>query len=116
MIMFIFEVIVIQICYCIFEQDLGEGQILVYQVLIFELLWFFELCEFEMCKMYVLEDYGLMYVKFYEDISCYGYIVMFYVYLVKVEGCYVMDLFLIFKFDNLKLEMDVIQLFGVGCE
>lgn len=49
-----------------------------------------------------------MYVKFYEDISCYGYIVMFYVYLVKVEGCYVMDLFLIFKFDNLKLEMDVI--------
>lgn len=32
--------------------------------------------------MYVFEEYGFMYVKFYEDIVKYGYIVMFYVYLV----------------------------------
>lgn len=111
------EVIIIQICYCILEYLLIEGQVIVYQVLIFELLCFLELCEIEMCKMYVFVEYGFMYVKFYEDIVCYGYIVKIYDYLVMIEGCYVMVLLLMFKFDNLKMYMLlVLQLFGVGCE
>lgn len=111
------DVILIQICYWILEMLLVEDQILIYQVLILELLCFIELCEIEICIMYVLEEYGVMQVKLYEDIVCFGYIVIIYVYLVKVNGCYVMDFLLILKFDNLKMYMMlVLQLFGVGCE
>lgn len=99
------DVMFIQMCYCIFEMLLIEDQIIIFQVLILELLCFIELCEMEICIMYVLEEYGVMQVKLYEDIVCFGYIVIIYVYLVKVNGCYVMDLLLILKFDNLKMDM-----------
>lgn len=62
----------------------------------------------EICKMYVFEDYGFMYVKFYEDIVKNGYIVIIYVYLVKVNDWYVMDLLLMFKFDNFKIDEMVV--------
>ncbi|MBU2982250.1 alpha-D-ribose 1-methylphosphonate 5-phosphate C-P-lyase PhnJ [Lentibacter algarum] len=99
------------------EQDLVEGQILVYQVPIPEPLRFLEPRESETRKMHSLEEYGLMHVKLYEDISRHGHIATAYSYPVKVEGRYVMDPSPIPKFDNPKLgDCAAIQLFGAGRE
>ena len=57
-----------------------------------------------------------MHVKLYEDISKHGDIATSYAYPVKVERRYVMDPSPIPKFDNPKLEMAAIQLFGAGRE
>ncbi|MBM7067969.1 alpha-D-ribose 1-methylphosphonate 5-phosphate C-P-lyase PhnJ [Actibacterium sp. 188UL27-1] len=107
---------VIQTRHRIPEQDLAEGQILVYQVPIPEPLRFLEPRETETRKMHSLEDYGLMHVKLYEDIAQHGHIATSYAYPVKVEGRYVMDPSPIPKFDNPKLNMAAIQLFGAGRE
>ncbi len=65
--------------------------------------------------MHSLEEYGLMHVKLYEDISRHGHIATSYAYPVKVEGRYVMDPSPIPKFDNPKLsDMAATQLFGAG--
>lgn len=98
------------------EQELSEDQILVYQVPIPEPLRFLEPRETETRKMHALEEYGLMYVKLYEDISQHGQIATSYAYPVKVEDRYVMDPSPIPKFDNPKMEMPAIQLFGAGRE
>ena len=99
------------------EEPLNEGQILVYQVPIPEPLRFLEPRESETRKMHSLEEYGLMHVKLYEDISRHGHIATSYAYPVKVEGRYVMDPSPIPKFDNPKLgDMAAIQLFGAGRE
>lgn len=98
------------------EEDLNEDQVLVYQVPIPEPLRFLEPRETETRKMHALEEYGLMYVKLYEDISQHGQIATSYSYPVKVEGRYVMDPSPIPKFDNPKMEMSAIQLFGAGRE
>ncbi|MEL6997057.1 MAG: alpha-D-ribose 1-methylphosphonate 5-phosphate C-P-lyase PhnJ [Pseudomonadota bacterium] len=110
------EATVIQTRHRIPERDLTEGQILVYQVPIPEPLRFLEPRETETRKMHALEEYGLMHVKLYEDISQHGQIATAYAYPVKVEGRYVMDPSPIPKFDNPKLEMPAIQLFGAGRE
>ena len=89
---------------------------MVYQVPIPEPLRFLEPSEVETRKMHSLEEYGLMHVKLYEDISQHGDIATAYAYPVKVEGRYVMDPSPIPKFDNPKLEMPGIQLFGAGRE
>ncbi len=107
---------VIQTRHRIPETDLREDQILVYQVPIPEPLRFLEPSEVETRKMHSLEEYGLMHVKLYEDISQHGDIATAYAYPVKVEGRYVMDPSPIPKFDNPKLEMPGIQLFGAGRE
>ena len=107
---------VIQTRHRIPEETLLAGQILVYQVPIPEPLRFLEPSEVETRKMHSLEEYGLMHVKLYEDISQHGAIATSYAYPVKVEGRYVMDPSPIPKFDNPKLEMDAIQLFGAGRE
>ena len=107
---------VIQTRHRIPEEPLREGQILVYQVPIPEPLRFLEPSEVETRKMHALEEYGLMHVKLYEDISRHGHISTAYAYPVKVEGRYVMDPSPIPKFDNPKLEMAAIQLFGAGRE
>ncbi len=107
---------VIQTRHRIPEEPLHAGQILVYQVPIPEPLRFLEPSEVETRKMHSLEEYGLMHVKLYEDISQHGAIATAYAYPVKVEGRYVMDPSPIPKFDNPKLEMDAIQLFGAGRE
>ncbi len=102
---------VIQTRHRIPEESLGEGQILVYQVPIPEPLRFLEPRESETRKMHSLEEYGLMHVKLYEDISRHGHIATSYAYPVKVEGRYVMDPSPIPKFDNPKLgDMAAIQL------
>ncbi len=98
------------------EEPLSEDQILVYQVPIPEPLRFLEPSEVETRKMHALEEYGLMHVKLYEDISQHGAIATAYAYPVKVEGRYVMDPSPIPKFDNPKLSMAAIQLFGAGRE
>lgn len=107
---------VIQTRHRIPEAQLSEDQILVYQVPIPEPLRFLEPSEVETRKMHSLEEYGLMHVKLYEDISQHGAIATAYAYPVKVEGRYVMDPSPIPKFDNPKLKMPAIQLFGAGRE
>ncbi|WP_299727044.1 alpha-D-ribose 1-methylphosphonate 5-phosphate C-P-lyase PhnJ [uncultured Tateyamaria sp.] len=110
------EATVIQTRHRIPEAALSEDQILVYQVPIPEPLRFLEPSEVETRKMHALEDYGLMHVKLYEDISAHGAISTAYAYPVRVEGRYVMDPSPIPKFDNPKLSMAAIQLFGAGRE
>ncbi|CUH60927.1 alpha-D-ribose 1-methylphosphonate 5-phosphate C-P-lyase PhnJ [Thalassobacter stenotrophicus] len=108
---------VIQTRHRIPEDQLSEEQILVYQVPIPEPLRFLEPRESETRKMHSLEEYGLMHVKLYEDISCHGHIATSYAYPVRVEGRYVMDPSPIPKFDNPKMaDMAAIQLFGAGRE
>jgi alpha-D-ribose 1-methylphosphonate 5-phosphate C-P lyase len=107
---------VIQTRHRIPEEPLREDQILVYQVPIPEPLRFLEPRETETRKMHALEEYGLMHVKLYEDISRHGHIATTYAYPVRVEGRYVMDPSPIPKFDNPKMEMAAIQLFGAGRE
>ncbi len=110
------EASVIQTRHRIPETPLREDQILVYQVPIPEPLRFLEPRETETRKMHSLQEYGLMHVKLYEDISRHGAIATSYAYPVKVAGRYVMDPSPIPKFDNPKLESDAIQLFGAGRE
>ena len=83
------EATVIQTRHRIPETPLTEGQILVYQVPIPEPLRFLEPRETETRKMHALEEYGLMHVKLYEDISpARRDIATSYAYPVKVEGRY----------------------------
>lgn len=110
------EASVIQTRHRIPEESLREDQILVYQVPIPEPLRFLEPSEVETRKMHALEEYGLMHVKLYEDISKHGHIATSYAYPVEIEDRYVMDPSPIPKFDNPKMEMDAIQLFGAGRE
>jgi alpha-D-ribose 1-methylphosphonate 5-phosphate C-P lyase len=110
------EATLIQTRHRIPEEPLTEDQILVYQVPIPEPLRFLEPRETETRRMHALEDYGLMHVKLYEDIARHGHIATSYDYPVKVEGRYVMDPSPIPKFDNPKMEMAAIQLFGAGRE
>lgn len=110
------EATLIQTRHRIPERPLTEDQVLVYQVPIPEPLRFLEPRETETRKMHALEEYGLMHVKLYEDIAQHGAIATTYAYPVKVEGRYVMDPSPIPKFDNPKMEMPAIQLFGAGRE
>ena len=110
------EATVIQTRHRIPERDLTDDQILVYQVPIPEPLRFLEPRETETRKMHALEEYGLMHVKLYEDIARHGHISTAYAYPVKIEGRYVMDPSPIPKFDNPKMEMAALQLFGAGRE
>jgi alpha-D-ribose 1-methylphosphonate 5-phosphate C-P lyase len=110
------EATIIQTRHRIPETLLTEDQILVYQVPIPEPLRFLEPSEVETRKMHALEEYGLMHVKLYEDISRHGEIATAYAYPVAVEDRYVMDPSPIPKFDNPKLESAALQLFGAGRE
>ena len=110
------EATVIQTRHRIPETPLTDGQILVYQVPIPEPLRFLEPREPETRRMHALEEYGLMHVKLYEDIARHGRVTTSYAYPVRVEGRYVMDPSPIPAFDNPKMEMNAIQLFGAGRE
>ncbi|MGF1502130.1 MAG: alpha-D-ribose 1-methylphosphonate 5-phosphate C-P-lyase PhnJ [Paracoccaceae bacterium] len=111
------EATIVQTRHRVPETPLGEGQILVYQVPIPEPLRLLEPRETETRRMHALEEYGLMHVKLYEDISQHGHIATTYAYPVKIEGRYVMDPSPIPKFDNPKLsDCPALQLFGAGRE
>ncbi len=99
------------------ETALREGQIMVYQVPIPEPLRWIEPRETETRKLHALGEYGVMYVKLYEDITRFGRIATAYDYPVRVDGRYIMAPSPIPKFDNPKLDRSpALQLFGAGRE
>lgn len=108
---------IIQTRHRIPEMPLHAGQILVFQVPIPEPLRFLEPRETETRKMHALEEYGIMHVKLYEDISIFGEIATSYDYPALVNERYVFDPTPIPKFDNPKLDQSAaLQLFGAGRE
>jgi len=108
---------VIQTRHRIPEQPLREGQVLVYQVPVPEPLRFMEPRETDTRTMHALEEYGVMHVKLYEDISRHGRIATSYNYPVLVNGRHVMSPSPIPRFDNPKMHMNkALQLFGAGRE
>jgi alpha-D-ribose 1-methylphosphonate 5-phosphate C-P lyase len=108
---------IIQTRHRIPETPLREGQIFVYQVPMPEPLRRLEPRETETRKMHALADYGLMHVKLYEDIACYGRISTSYDYPVMVNDRYVMAPSPTPKFDNPKMhQCPALQLFGAGRE
>jgi alpha-D-ribose 1-methylphosphonate 5-phosphate C-P lyase len=111
------EASIIQTRHRIPETPLADGQTIVYQVPIPEPLRFLEPRETETRHMHALGDYGLMYVKLYEDIAKYGHIATTYDYPVMVAGRYLMSPSPIPSFDNPKLHRSpALQLFGAGRE
>ncbi|MCY4231253.1 MAG: alpha-D-ribose 1-methylphosphonate 5-phosphate C-P-lyase PhnJ [Alphaproteobacteria bacterium] len=111
------EATVIQTRHRIPEEPLKHGQILVYQVPIPEPLRWLEPRESETRKMHALQEYGVMYVRLYEDISKYGHISTAYDYPVIVNSRYLMRPSPIPKFDNPKMDNNpALQLFGAGRE
>ena len=99
------------------ETPLKAGQILVYQVPIPEPLRWLEPRETETRKMHALQEYGVMYVRLYEDIARFGHIATSYDYPVRVNGRYLMRPSPIPKFDNPKMDQNpALQLFGAGRE
>ncbi|WP_420548151.1 alpha-D-ribose 1-methylphosphonate 5-phosphate C-P-lyase PhnJ [Curvivirga sp.] len=108
---------IIQTRHRIPERGVDGGQILVYQVPIPEPLRFLEPRETETRKMHALEEYGLMHVKLYEDISHHGHVSTAYAYPVLVNDRYLTDPSPIPKFDNPKMDnCSALQLFGAGRE
>ena len=82
------------------ETPLREGQIVVFQVPIPEPLRWLEPRETETRKMHALEEYGVMHVRLYEDITRHGHVETAYDYPVLVNGRYIMRPSPIPKFDN----------------
>jgi alpha-D-ribose 1-methylphosphonate 5-phosphate C-P lyase len=112
-----YEATIIQTRHRIPETPLAENQIVVYQVPIPEPLRFLEPRETETRRLHALEEYGLMYVKLYEDIARYGHIAKTYDYPVLVNNRYVMAPSPIPSFDNPKMhQSSALQLFGAGRE
>jgi alpha-D-ribose 1-methylphosphonate 5-phosphate C-P lyase len=67
--------------------------------------------------MHAFADYGVMFVKLYEDIARFGHIATSYDYPALVNGRHVFDPSPIPKFDNPKLNRSkALQLFGAGRE
>lgn len=111
------EATIIQTRHRIPETPLAPGQIVVYQVPIPEPLRFLERRETETRKLHALEEYGLMYVRLYEDIARFGRIARTYAYPVFVNGRYLMDPSPIPGFDNPKLHRSpALHLYGAGRE
>jgi alpha-D-ribose 1-methylphosphonate 5-phosphate C-P lyase len=99
------------------ETPLAPHQVIVYQVPIPEPLQFVEPSRLETRKMHALSEYGVMYVKLYEDIARYGLIATGFDYPVMVNERHVMSPSPIPKFDNPKMDhMPALQLFGAGRE
>jgi alpha-D-ribose 1-methylphosphonate 5-phosphate C-P lyase len=108
---------VIQTRHRIPETPLTAGQIMVYQVPGPEPLRHLERRESETRRLHALEEYGLMYVRLYEDIARYGHIAKTYDYPVTVNGRYMMAPSPIPSFDNGKLHRSpALHLFGAGRE
>jgi alpha-D-ribose 1-methylphosphonate 5-phosphate C-P lyase len=111
------EATVIQTRHRIPETPLADGQTIVYQVPVPDPLRFLEPRETETRRLHALGDYGLMYVKLYEDIAKYGHVATTYDYPVMVAGRYLMSPSPIPSFDNPKMHQSpALQLFGAGRE
>ncbi len=85
------EATIIQTRHRIPETPLADGQTIVYQVPVPDPLRFLEPRETETRRLHALGDYGLMYVKLYEDIAKYGHVATTYDYPVMVAGRYLMS-------------------------
>ena len=111
------EATLIQTRHRIPETPLRAGQLLVFQVPIPEPLRWLEPREAETRKMHALEEYGVMHVRLYEDITRHGKVAQTYDYPVRVGGRYLMRPSPIPKFDNPKLDRNpALLLFGAGRE
>jgi alpha-D-ribose 1-methylphosphonate 5-phosphate C-P lyase len=111
------EATLIQTRHRIPETPLRPGQLLVFQVPIPEPLRWLEPREAETRRMHALEDYGVMHVRLYEDITRHGKVAQTYDYPVRVAGRYLMRPSPIPKFDNPKLDGNpALLLFGAGRE
>jgi alpha-D-ribose 1-methylphosphonate 5-phosphate C-P lyase len=99
------------------ETPLTDKQIIVYQVPMPEPLFRLEPRVTECKKLHALADYGLINVKYYEDIVQHGSIATTYDYPVLVNDRYLTSPSPIPKFDNPKMHMNpALQLFGAGRE
>ena len=111
------EASLIQTRHRIPETPLAPGQIVVFQVPIPEPLRWLEPRETETRTMHALAEYGLMWVRLYEDITRHGHVETAYDYPVVVNGRYLMRPSPIPKFDNPKLDRcPALLLFGAGRE
>lgn len=111
------EATVIQTRHRVPETPLKSDQIMVYQVPIPEPLRFIEPRVSETQRMHALAEYGVMYVKLYEDIAREGQIATEFDYPVYVNSRYIMSPSPIPKFDNPKMNrMPALQIFGAGRE
>jgi alpha-D-ribose 1-methylphosphonate 5-phosphate C-P lyase len=111
------EATLIQSRHRIPETPLRAGQILVLQVPIPEPLRWLEPREAETRRMHALEEYGVMHVRLYEDITRHGKVAQTYDYPVRVNERYLMRPSPIPKFDNPKLDGNpALLLFGAGRE
>jgi len=111
------EASIIQTRHRIPETPLTEAQILVYQVPMPEPLFRLEPRVTESRKLHALAEYGLINVKYYEDIVQHGSIATTYDYPVLVNDRYLTSPSPIPKFDNPKMHMNpALQLFGAGRE
>lgn len=111
------EATIIQTRHRIPETPLNSDQIMVYQVPIPEPLRFIEPRVAETQRMHALSEYGVMYVKLYEDIAREGQIASSFDYPVVVNNRYMMSPSPIPKFDNPKMNrMPALQIFGAGRE
>ncbi len=111
------EASIIQTRHRIPETPLREDQVLVYQVPIPEPLRLIEPRADETRRMHALAEYGVMYVKLYEDIAREGRIATAFDYPVMVNDRYLMSPSPIPKFDNPKMHrMPALQVFGAGRE
>jgi alpha-D-ribose 1-methylphosphonate 5-phosphate C-P lyase len=108
---------IIQTRHRIPETPMTDKQILVYQVPMPEPLYRLEPRVTECRKLHSLADYGLINVKYYEDIVQHGSIATTYDYPVLVNDRYLSSPSPIPKFDNPKMHMNpALQLFGAGRE
>ncbi len=99
------------------ETPLREGQVLVFQVPIPEPLRFLEPYEEATRTLHALADYGIMYVKLYEDVARHGRAISSYDHPVRVAGRYVCAPSPIPRSDNARLSSSpAIALFGAGRE
>ncbi|MDR2340637.1 MAG: alpha-D-ribose 1-methylphosphonate 5-phosphate C-P-lyase PhnJ [Deltaproteobacteria bacterium] len=111
------EATIIQTRHRVPETPLSEGQIMVYQVPIPEPLRFLEPREGECLQLHANAEYGILYVKLYEDITRHGEIASSYDYPAMVNGRHAMSPSPIPRFDNPKLHRSkALHLFGAGRE
>jgi alpha-D-ribose 1-methylphosphonate 5-phosphate C-P lyase len=108
---------IIQTRHRIPEQPLTQAQIMVFQVPHPEPLRGLTRSEAEAAKLHAFGDYGLLYVKLYEDIARWGQVATPYDYPVLVNGRYVASPSPIPKFDNPKMHRNrALFIFGAGRE
>ncbi|MFT8775736.1 MAG: alpha-D-ribose 1-methylphosphonate 5-phosphate C-P-lyase PhnJ [Gluconacetobacter liquefaciens] len=111
------EATIIQTRHRIPEQALTENQVIVYQVPQPEPLWKLIPERPVARRAHALSDYGMMYVKLYEDITRFGRVSSAYDHPVMVNGRVLMSPSPIPAFDNPKMDaMPALQLFGAGRE